>query len=618
MAITLKANVRWGGVDYAPGATIPGLTPSDEAGLVSSNRAEWVGTPSTTSNAAVPVMATTGPGGGVEISVSGKRRSLGSPGYLPLVNPQYTDVTASGYRIVASRLRDGYVYKRLANTLYRTSDGQDWSAVGPCPGTTMLLIPAGDGEVLMACGSAGVHRTAGWGGTHTHSQVINSVDSDILSWGLDSTGDGRCVATHYRATDYTKSRYVWYSSNAGVTWSVIADLETELDAQWHLHFAVFDPWVDGRIIISAHSHPTSGIQGKFVRYTDNLGASWTNISTTWQPTTCVPTEFGLVMGTDDGPGGVLHAYRTQDGGYGAPFIAAALPVEQAPVAYQFATYAQSADDGTVYTTFVSQVDGTPGSVVASDGVAAAEIWRSLPQKNADGYREFGILSNGDLLILAQESVDLGTTSTYIMRVSPPQRGTLHPASADSGRVFGGKVTGANPFRSVAVGPYAVAGLGSDAVAVGNKAQAAATAVNPQGTAVGAEANANGAGAVAVGYRADAAVSGATAVGGQSVSSTNAIAVGREANAGSNGVALGRLAKTNTNGGVAVGNNAQANHTGSVALGRDVVTARADSVAVGPRDIELQGNGKGVIMRSPNGTLYRLTVSDAGAVSVAAV
>ncbi len=68
MAITLKANVRWGGVDYAPGATIPGLTPSDEAGLVSSNRAEWVGTPSTTSNAAVPATATTSPGGGVVLA----------------------------------------------------------------------------------------------------------------------------------------------------------------------------------------------------------------------------------------------------------------------------------------------------------------------------------------------------------------------------------------------------------------------------------------------------------------------------------------------------------------------------------------------------------------------
>ena len=559
-----------------------------------------------------------GPGGGLEISVGGKRRSLGSPGYLPLINPEYTDVTAEGDRIVASRLRDGYVYKRVGTVLHRTSDGSTWSAVGPCPGTTALLIPAGDGEVLMACGSAGVHRTSGWGGTYTRAQVINSVDSDILSWGLDSTGDGRCVATHYRATDYTKSRYVWYSSDAGKTWSVIADLDAELDAQWHLHFAVFDPWVDGRIIICAHSHPTSGIQGKFVRYTDNLGASWTNISTSWQPTTCVPTEFGLVMGTDDGPGGVLHANRTPDGGYGAPFIAAALPVEQAAVAYQFAVYAQSASDGTVYTTFISQVDGTPGSIVASDGVSAAEVFRSLPQKNGDGYREFGILPNGDLLILAQESVNLGTTSTYIMRVSP-RRGTMHPNSVDSGRVFGGRVTGSNPFRSVAVGPYAVAGLGTDAVAVGNKSQAAATADSPQGTAVGAESKANGAGAVALGYRADAILSGATAVGGQSVSSSNAIAVGREANAGLNGVALGRLAKTSTtNGGIAIGNNAQANHTGAVALGRDVVTARADSVAVGPRDIEIQGNGKGVIMRSPNGTIYRLSVSDAGAISITPV
>jgi len=480
-------------------------------------------------------------------------------------------------------------------------------------------VGAGDGEVLMACGSAGVHRTAGWGGAHTHSQVVKSIDSDILSWGLDSTGDGRCVATHYRATDYSKSRYVWYWSDAGKTWSVIADLNAELDAQWHLHFAVFDPWIDGRIIVCAHSHPTSGVQGKFVRYTDDLGVSWTNISTSWQPTTCVPTEAGLVMGSDDGPGGVLHAHRTADGGYGSPFIAAALPVEQAAVAYQFAVYAQSADDGTVYTTFISQVDGTPGSIVASDGVAAAEIWRGLPQKNADGYREFGFLSNGDLLILAQEAVNLGTTSTYIMRVSPPLRGTMHPVSADSGRVFGGRVTGSNPFRSVAVGPYAVAGLGTDAVAVGNKSQAAATADSPQGTGVGAESKANGAGAVAFGYRADAILSGSTAVGGQSVSSSNAVAVGREANAGLNGVALGRLAKTNTtNGGIAIGNNAQANHTGAVALGRDVVTARADSVAVGPRDIEIQGNGKGVIMRSPNGTTYRLTVSDAGAVIVAAV
>ena len=106
MPITLKANVRWGGVDYAPGATIPGLTPSDEAGLVSSNRAEWVGTPSTTSNAAVPVMATTGPGGGIGVSpISGAKNPLAqtpawspaSASLMPMPVPTMIDTCQSGW-----------------------------------------------------------------------------------------------------------------------------------------------------------------------------------------------------------------------------------------------------------------------------------------------------------------------------------------------------------------------------------------------------------------------------------------------------------------------------------------------------------------------------------------
>ena len=52
------------------------------------------------------VTATTDLGGGIELAISGKWRALGSPGYLPLNNPEYTDVTAEGDRIVASRLRD--------------------------------------------------------------------------------------------------------------------------------------------------------------------------------------------------------------------------------------------------------------------------------------------------------------------------------------------------------------------------------------------------------------------------------------------------------------------------------------------------------------------------------
>lgn len=78
MTIKLTANVRWGGVDYAPGATIPGLSASDEAALVSSNRAQWVGLPSTTQSAGVPVLAVTSPGGGVELSVGGRSVTIGA------------------------------------------------------------------------------------------------------------------------------------------------------------------------------------------------------------------------------------------------------------------------------------------------------------------------------------------------------------------------------------------------------------------------------------------------------------------------------------------------------------------------------------------------------------
>ena len=117
MPITLKANVRWGGVDYAPGATIPGLTPSDEAGLVSSNRAEWVGTPSTNSNAAVPVMATTGPGGGVALSngLPVGELAVGSilyaqrqhPGYLPANGAVYSRATYPALRATIGTVPDG-------------------------------------------------------------------------------------------------------------------------------------------------------------------------------------------------------------------------------------------------------------------------------------------------------------------------------------------------------------------------------------------------------------------------------------------------------------------------------------------------------------------------------
>jgi hypothetical protein len=67
---------------------------------------------------------------------------------------------------------------------------------------------------------------------------------------------------------------------------------------------------------------------------------------------------------------------------------------------------------------------------------------------------------------------------------------------------------------------------------------------------------------------------------------------------------------------AFGSGARADHEGSVALGSDTLTTFANQVMVGPRNVE-HDLGYGPIIKSPNGTRYRVTVADGGALSVVA-
>jgi hypothetical protein len=69
--------------------------------------------------------------------------------------------------------------------------------------------------------------------------------------------------------------------------------------------------------------------------------------------------------------------------------------------------------------------------------------------------------------------------------------------------------------------------------------------------------------------------------------------------------------------VALGSGAQALHLGSVALGKGAVTTAADQVMVGARDVEITASTKGVVLRSPDGTRYRLTVNNLGALATVA-
>ena len=69
---------------------------------------------------------------------------------------------------------------------------------------------------------------------------------------------------------------------------------------------------------------------------------------------------------------------------------------------------------------------------------------------------------------------------------------------------------------------------------------------------------------------------------------------------------------------ALGTESRADHAGSVALGYQATTTRADQVMVGNRDIEISDATKGLVLKAPNGTLYRVTVDNAGALTATAI
>lgn len=377
-------------------------------------------------------------------------------------------------RIVASRLRDGFVYGNDGIVLYRSSDGaKSWEVLSQAFGKVDLLVPAGDGEVLAACDSNGVVKSTGWPTPTRWTTVLSVPGSAVLSWGLDSDGTGFCVATQYRATDYAQSRFVWKSENAGDQWVVIRDINEVCAGevapeQHHIHFATIDPWAD-RVWISWHPHLSNGGTLQRVEYSDDRGVTWNTLTTDVHPTTCVATPLGMVMGSDDGPGGVFHVPRTENPQDMKLYLAAPLGVERAFTAHCFSVYSEYDEaDGVCYVGFISQIDGYPGAAFASDGLRCSELYRTPPQKNGNGLRELAI-SGGDVLWRA--TLDDGN---FILRMNKAVPGPSSAAAWDTGRVIGGRIDGdtyGSLLRSTAIGAQSVAGPGSQCLAVGVHTQA---------------------------------------------------------------------------------------------------------------------------------------------------
>jgi hypothetical protein len=71
-------------------------------------------------------------------------------------------------------------------------------------------------------------------------------------------------------------------------------------------------------------------------------------------------------------------------------------------------------------------------------------------------------------------------------------------------------------------------------------------------------------------------------------------------------------------GTSLGLKSRADHTDSVALGSNTVTTAANQVMVGPRDVEITDATKGLVLKSPDGSRFRISVDNAGVLSAAKI
>jgi trimeric autotransporter adhesin len=164
-------------------------------------------------------------------------------------------------------------------------------------------------------------------------------------------------------------------------------------------------------------------------------------------------------------------------------------------------------------------------------------------------------------------------------------------------------TGTNSLVNAVGGASTASGLNS--LALGN----ACNTDQEAGIAIGDRASATGYGSFAAGLFAQAAGFGGFALG-QYAESSQAY-----------GSAFGPSSRSTAESGIAFGQGTTSSHAGAIAMGRSVSTVQADTTHVRELYIvapEGATGGNGITMLSPNGTAYKLTVSDAGALVIAAV
>tara|TARA_R110000772_G_scaffold245957_2_gene359571 strand:- start:3509 stop:4474 length:966 start_codon:yes stop_codon:yes gene_type:complete len=218
---------------------------------------------------------------------------------------------------------------------------------------------------------------------------------------------------------------------------------------------------------------------------------------------------------------------------------------------------------------LQQIDGLLDVNADASGSSSIALGRNAlaSQEGAIGIGNFGRASGAKSIAIGQESTAIGNTS-----ISMGWNNTATGVNSIS--------LGVNTRTSAA-----------NSVGIGNYASYLGAFAATSSVMIGQDNGyAGGAQAVSIGYNCTSKASGGIAIG---------------ANARIDGSA-------NTNS-IAIGALSDALAVGAVALGTGVQASKVATVSV--TELETQLAGGGITMKSPNGTEYKLTVSDAGALVI---
>lgn len=574
-----------------------------------------------------------------------------------MVDASETDAAASDIYPIGSLGGVAYGSKESGpNTgLYRSTDGTTWTKVNNATGYSIHAL--GDGEVLLNGGSV-LLRSTGWASdplTATFATVATANGASSFIASDVDTFENIVIAAEY-AVPRNDARYVKVSVDNGQTFTNVRDLNAMHPADipgTHWHAVCVDGFHDGA---NPRLWASYGDGPRGVIYSDDLGTTWTVYGPPdeWQPMPLMATPNGIVTSTDQAnPDGVWLIPR--DLGPRRMLLGLETPTWlYSLLGFGTAAHRDEAT-GIVYIYFridqqVHFTKGLSAVIFATDGETASILYQTVEQGTVGVESTVQFLGRpavlGDGTLLASYVDPAG--SRHIVRghtrhgagvrdMFPPQvldrssNATGANVVADSESAM----YGTNSRRKLTTdGNVALVGVeaegGDRAVAIGYKSD-----VNNLGVGIGFEVVVAEEG---TGVGAQSNVGNGVGIGkGLTITGTNAIGIGRAltvtgANAtciaplfaqaeGSDSVALGTGSSSSGSSAVAIAGggatgiesfavSSTSSHYRSIAFAGYNTTAD-NQLMLGDRDAEVTNHLRGIILKAPGGTRYRIKVADGG-------